>query len=594
VRLEELKEVLERVRAAGASEADVVQLGAAVDTLAVLTAELAARGATVQRLRNMLFGSKSEKTDRVLAKLIGDKPAVPAAPAAPAAGSDGTLGTAEQADSSDATGTASTAPPGAGPAAPEPRPKPKGHGRNGAEAYRGAENVKVHHDSLVHGGHCPCCSKGKVYLQFDPAVLVRVTGMAPLSATVYQKDRLRCSLCGEVFVADTPEGVGEEKYDESAASMIANLKYGTGLPFTRLEKLQGNLGIPLPAATQWAVVERAADQIEPIYEELVRQAAQGEVLHNDDTKMKVLELTALHKDELVGENGGKDSGRKQEQAAKGKSKKPGRGKPAEERIGVYTTGIVATTDGHQCALFFTGHKHAGENMEHVLAMRAADLPCPIQMCDGLSHNTAGDFESLVANCLGHGRRNFVEVADSFPEEVRYVLETLRDVFHNEALAKKQKLAPEPRLAFHQAESGPKMAGLEEWMKEQFDQRKVEPNSGLGEAIKYMQNHWQKLTLFLRVPGAPLENNICERALKMAIRHRRNSLFYKTANGARVGDIFMSFIHTAELNRADPFDYLLQLQRHAEEAERKPADWMPWNYSKTLRGSDAPATPTPSR
>jgi transposase len=312
----------------------------------------------------------------------------------------------------------------------------------------------------------------------------------------------------------------------------------------------------------------------------------GRLLHNDDTKMKVLELNALHQDELVGDKG------KQEQATKGKSKKTGKAKPAEERTGVYTTGIVATADGHLCALFFTGHKHAGENMEYVLAKRAADLPRPIQMCDGLSHNTAGDFETLVANCLGHGRRNFVEVADSFPEEVLHVLETLRDVFHNEALAKKQKLTPEQRLRFHQAESGPKMNDLEKWLQEQLDQHKVEPNSGLGDAIRYMQKHWAKLTLFLRVPGAPLENNICERALKMAIRHRRNSLFYKTANGARVGDIFMSFIHSAELNGADPFDYLLQLQLHTEEVARTPGDWMPWNYSKTLRGPDPPTTPTP--
>jgi hypothetical protein len=137
-----------------------------------------------------------------------------------------------------------------------------------------------------------------------------------------------------------------------------------------------------------------------------------------------------------------------------------------------------------------------------------------------------------------------------------------------------------------------MDELEQWMKEQLDERKVEPNSGLGEAIKYMQKHWKKLTLFLQVPGAPLDNNICERALKKAILHRRNSLFYKTMNGARVGDLFMSLLHTAELNEANPFDYLLQLQRHREEVARGPGEWMPWNYKETLARPSPGPGPAP--
>jgi len=93
----------------------------------------------------------------------------------------------------------------------------------------------------------------------------------------------------------------------------------------------------------------------------------------------------------------------------------------------------------------------------------------------------------------------------------------------------------------------------------------------------MRKHWAKLTLFLRVPGAVLDNNVCERALKKAILHRKNALFYKTQNGANVGDIFMSLIYTAEMNRESPFDYLVALQRHHEAAAAAPADWMPWSY-----------------
>jgi len=130
-----------------------------------------------------------------------------------------------------------------------------------------------------------------------------------------------------------------------------------------------------------------------------------------------------------------------------------------------------------------------------------------------------------------------------------------------------------------------MSGLHQWLNTQFEEKRVEPNSGLGKAFKYLLTHWNKLTLFLRHPGAPLDNNICERALKKAVLHRKNALFYKTLNGAQVGDLFMSLIHTCELNQVNPFDYLNEAQRHPLELRANPAAWMPWNYREQL-----PATP----
>ena len=82
-------------------------------------------------------------------------------------------------------------------------------------------------------------------------------------------------------------------------------------------------------------------------------------------------------------------------------------------------------------------------------------------------------------------------------------------------------------------------------------------------------------------GAPLDNNLVERALKKAILHRKNLLFYKTLNGAEVGDLYMSLIHTCELNAVNPLDYLTELLRHTEELAVKPVDWMPWKYRATL-------------
>ena len=259
---------------------------------------------------------------------------------------------------------------------------------------------------------------------------------------------------------------------------------------------------------------------------------------------------------------------------------PGEGsakKKEPARRGLFTSGIVSTGEGHQIALFFSGRRHAGENLSEVLAERAKTLGPPIQMCDALSRNLPAELETILANCLAHGRRQFVDVVDRFPDQCRHVLESLKVVYRNDTIVRNKKLSPEARLEFHQAESGPVMEELHTWLAWQFEAHLVEPNSALGQAISYMLRHWDKLTLFLRKAGAPLDNNICERALKKAILHRKNALFYKTEHGARVGDIFMSLIYTCQLCGANPFDYLTELQRHTAALAASPQDWMPWNY-----------------
>ena len=214
------------------------------------------------------------------------------------------------------------------------------------------------------------------------------------------------------------------------------------------------------------------------------------------------------------------------------------------------------------------------------------FPCRAGLSVSL-RNAPEPLKTILSNCLTHGRRRFVEVAAHFPEECLYVLDILKTVYAHDDQAKRQGLSHQQRLEWHQAHSGPKMAELKIRLAEQLEQKKVEPNSGLGEAIGYMLRHWQKLTLFLRQPGAPLDNNVCERALKKAILHRKNACFYKTLNGARVGDLFMSLIHTCELNKVNPFDYLTQLQKHLDTATSSPANWMPWNYNDRLQSTPAP-------
>ncbi len=361
--------------------------------------------------------------------------------------------------------------------------------------------------------------------------------------------------------------------------MVALLKYGTGMPFNRMEGLQANLGIPLPTSTQWDIVEAKAETIEPAFEELIRQAADGEVVHNDDTTAKILEMMGERaKAEALAE----DSSNKD--AEESLPKKP-------DRRGLFTSGIVSTREGRKIALFFSGRQHAGENLKDVLLHRTEMLAAPIQMCDALSRNLPADLETIVAHCLAHGRRQFVDVAEQFPEECRYVLESLSVIYRNDAIAQERNLSPSARWHFHQSESGPTMEKLYVWLGRQLEDRLVEPNSSLGGAISYLLKHWERLTLFLRVAGAPLHNNICERALKKAILHRKNALFYKTGHGAHVGDVFMSLIHTCELCGTNPFDYLTELEWHAGELSSNSQSWMPWNYRQTVAGSTSPSAVT---
>lgn len=568
--VQQLEALLRRAEEGAFAHEDYSTIRAVLESYFYLTNLIDQKSTTITRLRKLLFGAPTEKTSTVLGRETptadgheSSEPTSPSEQEAPQAGS----------------GPSDAEPPPAGDssgAQPSPSGR-RGHGRNGADDYPGAQRVNVPHESLQAGDPCPECLKGTVYA--NPAgVLIRFTGRSPVQATIYALQKLRCHVCGKVFTAQPPAGVGSQKYEATVVSMVGLLKYGTGVPFHRLDRLQENLHIPLPASTQWEIVCGAAPQFTPVHQELIRQAADGEVLYNDDTTVKILELMGTQaRAQALAESA---------EVADG-SQEPAEGQVDPARTGLFTSGVVATRGGERIALFFSGPRHAGENLQDVLRRRATDLPPPIQMCDALSRNTPRALQTIVANCLAHARRQFVDVHERFPAECGYVLEAFQAVYHNDALARERELTPEQRRAFHQAQSGPVLEQLRAWLKRQFDERLVEPNSGLGAAINYLKKHWEKLTLFLRVPGAPLDNNICERALKKAILHRKNALFYKTRNGAAVGDLYMSLIYTCELCGANPFEYLTELQRHAEEVAAAPARWLPWNYRHNFtRPADA--------
>ena len=214
---EQITAFIERMRLVVTDEKDFRTIQGTLATLGCMALELKSKRTSIGRLTELLFGPTSEKTAKVF-------------PGKKSKGGDGS-----------------------GPKEPKP-----GHGRDGADRFLGAEKVKVPHESLKAGDECPECPNGRVYPMPQPAVMVRIVGMAPLQATVIERERLRCNACGEVFTAKAPEGTGPEKFDASAAAMVALLKYGTGAPFYRMARLQANLGIPLPASTQWGLVKKAA------------------------------------------------------------------------------------------------------------------------------------------------------------------------------------------------------------------------------------------------------------------------------------------------------------------------------------------------
>ncbi len=528
---EELQALVDRAEQGKLKEGDAQLIGAIVKLIIGLHSELLEKNTSITRLKKILFGSTSEKTVKVLTDAEGEPKA------------DETTKDEEQT---------------VGGQKEPKKEKPKGHGKNGSDKYTGVEKIRVDHAQLKPGDRCPVCPKGILYefRRKHPVVKLRLIGTAPVQGKAYELQSLRCNLCQKVFTAAMPEGSGDEKYDGSVGSIIAVLKYGSGFPFYRLEKLQQNAGVPLPDATQWDIVEQMDRLTYRAADELVRQGAQGTLVHNDDTVMKVLELMEENKAIRQEPNN-------------------------KSRTGMFTTGIISVVDGRRIALFYTGRNHAGENLGLVLLHRDPDRGPPIQMCDGLSQNIPDGFATMLANCMAHARRNFVDVAEIFPDECRFVLEILRDVYKNDAIAKAQEMFDDQRLRLHQRQSGPLMLKLKNWIDEQIQEKMVEPNSSMGQAFTYMLKRWEKLTLFLRIPGAPLDNNICEAALKRTIMLRKNSLFYRTLHGAHVGDRYMSIIHTCYLSGVNAFEYLNALVEHSQQLSESPQLWMPWNYHEQL-------------
>jgi hypothetical protein len=486
---------------------------------------------SLKRLRAMLFGEQHKKRQ--------EPPTNPsAAPRDSDGGASGAGGAHAQSDRTPAT------PEGC-----------LGHGRWGAQVYKGAQHVECRHETLAAGERCPVCGRGRLY-RVQPGIEVRLDGHALLSAVCYALEKFRCSACGQVFTAAVPAEAGAEKYSARARAVLVLGRYYLGVPLYRLEGYQAMVGVPVSDATQWDQIERVADCAYPVFEQLKTLAAQGEVIYQDDTHVRILSLMAENR----------------RTQADGTS---------AERTGMHTTALVAQHGVQTICLYFAGRAHAGENLEALLTHREEDREKPLVMSDALASNTADEGALIRCHCLAHGRRKFTELEEAFPAECAVVIGALKQVFDHEEEARVQQMSAEARLGYHQQYSGPIMEQLKHWLNAQFEERTVEPNSSLGKAFHYLLTHWQTLTRFLEVPGAPLENNTAERALKLAIRQRKNSLFYKTDYSAYIASMLTSLIATCLQAGVNALEYLVALQEHRAAVFGDPAAWLPWNYHANL-------------
>src|SRR6185503_9542038 len=248
----------------------------------------------------------------------------------------------------------------------------------GAEVYRAAQMVACRHEELAVGERCPACGRGRLY-RLLPGVEMRLDGNARLSAVRYELEKLRCSACGQIFTASVPVAAGAEKYTARARAILALARYYLGLPWYRLEGFQALVGVPVADATQWDQTEIVGDCSHPIFKCLENLAAQGEVIFQDDTPGRILALIA------------------ENQQARARAQTQGKTKP-EERTGMQTTALIVQVGDRRIYLYYTGRRHAGENLEALLTKREPGRGKPLVMSDALSSNNAEEANLIRCHC----------------------------------------------------------------------------------------------------------------------------------------------------------------------------------------------------
>lgn len=444
-----------------------------------------------------------------------------------------------------------------------PSKKPREGGLRSADSFTGAKR-----EEIVFGPKrpelCPKCQQ-KIH-KTEPRHLIRFAAAPPVSATVYEVERLRCRHCEAIVEADIPNEVGTEKYDSSVYPWLGYSRYRLGIPMYRLAQCQEQAGVPLPVQTQYMLLATGVELLRSVFDLMELLASQSFVFISDDTPNKILKLK-LRQDES-----------------------------GKVRKGVYTSAIQATLeDQTEIALYYTANRHQGENMGALLRRRDARAnKIPLHMTDGSSHarpkgmgersedDEAGHLQVKVARCLVHARRRIFKIREDYREPCDYLLKLFSQIFKVEEELVRNKASPKERLEKHTRESAPAMEAILKYCQDSLQQKIVEPNSTLGSAMRYITEDYDALSLFLHDPDSPLHTNSVERMIKDVARHRKNSLFFRTLNGAQTGDIWLSVIKTCEVNGVRPWEYLKDLFQKNTPETISPQHWLPWVWAQRQR------------
>jgi hypothetical protein len=432
-----------------------------------------------------------------------------------------------------------------------------GHGRNGADAYKGAAIIEVEHPELNPGDTCPAdACDGRLYEMSEPGTLVRVTGAPLASATRYHLQKLRCAICEIIYTAPLPNGVSDKKYDANFIAMLMINKYFMSVPLYRQDRLQNHLGVPLPASTQWDLMVAFEPMLKALYKAFSQDTANGVALCYDDTSVKIMSEIKAAKTAQKGE---------------------------KNQHTCFTTGIVSLHEDHRTYLYITDNRTAGKCVADIMLMRDANLPLPIMMCDALSATIPqgiADDLYILCFCLVHARRQFYELPDGYDDVADKVIGLIGSIYDHESHTK--GYSREKRLAYHQEKSAPVMTELKLYLEQQKSE--FEPNSVAGKAVDYILKRWTQLSQFLRHPDAPLDTNIVERALKLVIQVRKSSMFYKSLSSAAFASFVQSALYSAAQNEINPCEYMCALIDNEKAVIQNPNDWLPWHYKKTLKQS----------
>src|SRR5262245_44473201 len=313
----EIENLIQQIRGTNLDPRAKEKVERLLRTVLTLAELLQRKNASIKKLREMIFGKRTERHQ-----------------ARKAEGQD-MLGESEKSDdgqpkaASEQDRHAEPRAIGSG-----DKPKRKGHGRRAASDYSGAKIVRCQHERLKAGDDCPASCGGRLYDLKEPTALMQFTGQPLITATKFEREALRCAKCQQRYVAPLPEGVNDERYDATCDATIALMRYGGGLPWHRQAGLQAMGGMPLGEATMWERCEATADAAMGIFLRLTRLAAGGEVMHTDDTWVRILSCLKEDKEE------------------KGRA--------------TNTSGIVVKTGGRKIALYLSGRRHAGENLAELL------------------------------------------------------------------------------------------------------------------------------------------------------------------------------------------------------------------------------------